>query len=72
MTRRALLRAARANIAAARVHHTYGNTGLAASLLACARDQVTRAKAAGIGERANIALQVRRVRERWLSMRVEP
>lgn len=72
MTRRALLRAARANIAAARDTYLKGNTGLAYSLLACARDQVTRAKAAGIGERANIALQVRRVRERWLSMRVEP
>lgn len=59
MTRRGLLRAARANIAEALRLHKAGNTGLAASLLACARDQVTRAKAAGIGAR-------------WLSMRVEP
>lgn len=66
MSRRDLLRAARANIAAARNYHASGNTGLAASLLACARDQVKRAGAAGIGE------QVRRVRERWLSMRVTP
>jgi hypothetical protein len=51
MTRRALLRAARANIREAlRLHHA-GNLGLASALLACARDQVKRAKAAGIGER---------------------
>lgn len=72
MTRRDLLRAARANIAEALRLHKAGNIGLASALLACARDQVNRAKAAGIGERVNVALQVRRVRDNWLSMRVKP
>lgn len=51
MSRRALLRAARANIREAQRLHGAGNQGLASALLACARDQVKRAKAAGIGER---------------------
>ena len=60
-SRRDLLRAARANIAEARRLHTAGNQGLASALLACARDQVKRARAAAIG-----------ARNAWLSMRVEP
>ena len=59
--RRDLLRAARANIAAARATHALGNTGLASALWACARDQIKRARAAAIGARSA-----------WLSMRVEP
>lgn len=43
--RRDLLRAARANIAAARATHALGNTGLASALLACAREQVLMAGA---------------------------
>lgn len=42
---RDLLRAARANIAAAKATHALGNTGLAFALLVCARDQIRRASA---------------------------
>lgn len=59
--RRDLLRAARANIQEARRLHTAGNLGLASALLACARVQIKRARAAAIGARVQ-----------WLSMRVEP